>query len=701
MAGMTRKRNLRRLLQPRHIAFIGGQDLAAAVRRCEAIGYSGDIWVVNPKHEQIAGRACHASVDDLPAAPDAAFIAVRRDATIAIVRALAARGAGGCVCYAAGFAESGADGAALQAEMVVAAGDMALVGPNCYGVLNYLDGVALFPSPHGGERIERGVAIISQSGNVSLNLTMNDRSVPIAYVVSAGNQAVLGLGDYIETLADDPRVAAIGLYVEGLNDVAGFTRAAVHAMEKGVPIVAVKVGSSELGAQMTLGHTTALSGPEALHDALFERLAIMRVGSLSALLETLKLLAIAGRPEVGRLGVLTASGGDAAQVADLAERAGLDLPALSQAQAAAFGEQLVSYAAISNPLDYNNPLWGDAAGLERCFVTMMEGDFDATLLVLDYPRPTLKESAGWDVSVDALIAARRQTGKPAMVLSTLPESLPPPARDRLTAAGIAPLQGLDEALAALGGIAWYQDRLRQIAVQGGARHLGLPAPAAVPRQARQLDEWDSKRRLAAFGLPVPEGRLIGAAEAPNAAAELGFPVAAKAVGPALVHKTERAAVALNLRCKEAVAQAVTNVLSSTAGIPGAGERVLIERMVDGAVAELIVSVRRDDRFGLALVIGSGGVLVDLVGDARTLLLPTDRPSIAGALDGLKIARLLTGFRGRPAGDREAAIDAALAVAAFAEHHRETLVELDINPLRVLPRGQGAVAVDAFVRMAAD
>ena len=698
---MTRKRNLKRLLRPRHIAFIGGQDLAASIRQCEAIGYAGDIWVVNPKHEQIAGRACHASVDDLPAAPDAAFIAVRRDATIAIVRALAARGAGGCICYAAGFAESGADGAARQAELVASAGDMALVGPNCYGVLNYLDGVALFPSPHGGERVERGVAIISQSGNVSLNLTMNDRSVPIAYVVSAGNQAVLGLGDYIEALADDPRVAAIGIYVEGLNDVAGFSRASVHAMEKGIPIVAFKVGSSELGAQMTLSHTGALSGPEELHDTLFERLAIIRVGSLSALLETLKLLAIAGRPEVRRLGVLTASGGDAAQLADLAARAGLEVPALSQAQVTAFREQLVSYAAISNPLDYNNPLWGDAAALERCFRTMMEGDVDATLLVLDFPRPGLKENGSWDTSVDALIAARRQTGKLAMVVSTLPELLPRESRGRLMAAGIPPLQGLDEACAALGSLAWYQDRLRRVAGQGGAGHLRLPAPSAAPREPRVLDEWESKRRLTPFGLRVPEGRLIGASEAPNVAAEIGFPVVAKAVGPALVHKTERAAVALNLGSEEAVARAVTAILAAAADIPGAGERVLIERMVDGAVAELIVSVRRDDRFGLALVIGCGGVLVDLVGDARTLLLPSDRQSIAEALDGLKVSRLLSGFRGRPAGDREAAIDAALAVAAFAEHHREHLVELDVNPLRVLARGQGVVAVDAFIRMAAD
>ena len=692
---MNRLGNLKRLLYPRHVAFIGGRGVAGAVEQCQALGFGGDLWVVNPSHETIAGRRCYARVEDLPAAPDAAFIAVRRETTVPIVRALAAAGGGGCVCHAAGFAEAGAQGQALEAELVAAAGELALVGPNCYGLLNYLDGVSLFPPPHGGERIERGVALLSQSGNISLNATMHERSVPLAMVVSIGNQAVLGVGDYIEALVEDRRIAAIGLYLEGITDVAGFSAAAVRAIARGVPLVVLKAGGSQRGEQVTLSHTHSLSGPPELYSALFERLGVISVGSLPALLETLKLLAVSGPPAGPRLAGLTASGGDGALLADRAAPAGLTLPPFSANQTANLRAQLASYAAIANPLDYNNPLWGDGEGLARCFATVMGGAVDTTVLVIDYPRAE-RAADDWDTAIGALIVAHQQTGRDAAVVSTLPEALPERVRRRLAANRIAPLQGLDEAMAALGGGACYSARRRQLADRGGADRLRLPAAAPAPPNPRVLDEWTSKRQLAAFGLRVPEARLASAAAAPGAAAEIGFPVAAKALGAALAHKTEAGAVALDLADEAAVARAV----AALATIPGAGDRFLIERMIDGAIAELIVGVKRDDHFGLALVLGCGGVLVNLVAESRTLLLPTDRQAIAAALDALKTAPLIAGFRGAPAGDRERAIDAVVAIANFAERHRERLVALEVNPL-VLSRGAGAVAVDAMIRMQPD
>ncbi len=697
---MVPRDNLKRLLDPRHVAFIGGRGAAAAARQCEAMGFEGDIWIVNPKHARLAGRPTFANIDDLPEAPDAAFIAVPREATIPLVRALAAAGGGGCVCYAAGFAEAGPEGEALEAELVEAAGELALVGPNCYGVINALAGLSLFPPPHGASRIDRGVAIISQSGNISLNVTMSERSVPIACVISAGNQSVLGLGDYISVLATDSRIQAIGLYVEGLKDIAGFSRAAVEALEARIPIVAVKAGSSEAGARMTLSHTRSLAGPEEFYRALFERLAIAQADSVSAMLETLKLLATAPPPEGPRLGVLTASGGDGALLADRAAKAGLDLPPPTADRAALLGRDLAPYATVANPLDYNNPLWGDAPALERCFAAMMDGDWDATVLILDYPRPGSEGIEEWDTAVDALIAARRRTGKWAAVVSTLPELLPESARQRLMAGGIVPLQGMEEAVAAIAGAAWLAERGRRIAAIGHGS-LALPGIAEMPAGARALDEWTSKQALAAFGVRLPKARLAKAADAPAAAAALGFPVAIKAVSPALVHKTEAGAVALNQTTSDEVAAAVARIGAAVADLPEAGERFLVERMVEGAVAELIVGARREPPFGLALVIGSGGELVDVVEDSRAILLPADRREIAEALDSLRAARLMAGFRGRPEGDREAALDAVAAIAAFAEHHRDRLIELDVNPLPVLPKGQGAFAVDAMIRMAAD
>ncbi|MGH6929642.1 MAG: CoA-binding protein, partial [Dongiaceae bacterium] len=378
-------------LKPRHVAFVGGKGLAAPIQGCLAGGYTGQIWPVHPSHPDIAGIACYPSIDALPEAPDAAYIAAPREATVEIVRALARRGAGGCVCYAAGFAEVGPEGAALQKALIEAAGELALVGPISYGVLNYIDGVHMFASGPGGERTARGAAFVGQSGNIALTLTMNERSVPFAYVISAGAQAVLSLADYVDVLADDPQVNALGLYLAGLNDVPAFARAALKAIDRGKPIVAVKVGRSELGAKLAMSHTSSLAGSDTLYDALFARLGIIRVDSLPALLETLKFVSVAPPLAGDRVVIFTCSGGDSLMAADRAEQLGLTLPQFSPVQYADLRQQLPAFASVSNPLDYNLSLWGDEPGLLKCFGSALGGDCDAGMLVLDYP-PTDERS---------------------------------------------------------------------------------------------------------------------------------------------------------------------------------------------------------------------------------------------------------------------------------------------------------------------
>jgi acyl-CoA synthetase (NDP forming) len=282
MAHEAQHRNIARLLRPESIVFIGGESLELPIDSCRRIGFEGEMWVVNPHREQIAGLACFHSLDDLPAAPDAAFVAVNAALTPGVLRHLNRIGAGSAVCYAAGFAELGEDGQALQRELVEASGEMAVLGPNCYGLLNYLDGVALWADTHGSRRQSEGVAVISQSGNISLSLTMTERSVPLGQLIAVGNQAVLGPGDFIEPLLHDPRIKAIGLYMEGLDDVEAFSRAAVAALEKGVPLVVLKAGRSAVSTRIAASHTASLAGEDLLYDALFERLGILRVPSLTA-----------------------------------------------------------------------------------------------------------------------------------------------------------------------------------------------------------------------------------------------------------------------------------------------------------------------------------------------------------------------------------------------------------------------------------
>jgi acyl-CoA synthetase (NDP forming) len=691
--------NLRRLLKPRHVAFIGGKGLAAPIQGCLSGGFTGQIWPVHPTYPDIGGIKCYASVDALPEAPDASYIAAPREATIEIVGALAKRGAGGCVCYAAGFAEVGREGAKLQEALVDAAGELALVGPISYGVLNYVDGVHMFASGPGGARTERGAAFVGQSGNIALTLTMNERSVPFSYVISAGAQAVLSLADYVDALADDPHVNAIGLYIEGLSDVPAFARAALKAIEKGKPIVAVKVGRSELGAKLAMSHTSSLAGSDQLYDALFARLGVIRVDTLPGLLETLKFVAVAAPPAGERLVVFTCSGGDSLMAADRAADLGLTLPEFAPAQYAELRRQLPAFATVSNPLDYNLSLWGDEPGLLKCFGTALSGDCDAGMLVLDYPPTDQNGRADCDKSVNALLEAARANGKLPIVCTTLQETLPTATRERLIAAGCPPIQGLEDALAAFAAAARQVRRAGEI--RSGAATAALAPTRAVSGEARLLAEWDAKRELGAHGLIVPSARLVDAAGAGAAAAEIGFPVVAKVARPILAHKTEAGAVALNLTTAAAVEAAIAAMGATIARHqPGLeAEQFLVEKQVTNAIAEMIVGVKRDPCFGLVLVVGAGGILVEMVQDAASLLLPTSRAEVERAIRGLKVAKLLAGYRGRPAADIDAVVDAVMAVAGFAEAHRDRLVELDVNPLLVLPKGQGAIAVDALIVMA--
>jgi len=697
MARAGRHANLRRLLSPRHVAFVGGQRLAPTIGYCVDAGFSGAIWPVNPTYSEIAGHRCYKSIADLPEAPDATFIAVPRELTVEVVRDLAARKAGGAVCYATGFAEVGGEGVALQQALVDASGELALVGPNCYGILNYVDGVAMFASGFGGGRIKRGVAIIAQSGNLALNLTQNDRSVPIAYVITAGNQAVLKLADYIDVLADDDHVSAMALYIEGLDDVPAFSRAVLKARRAGKQVIAFKAGNSDLGARLAMSHTSSLAGNDKLYDALFQRLGVIRVDAIDALLETAKLASVAGVPKGDRLAVFTCSGADNLMTADLAARRGLKLPELSDDQTASLRAQLPSFASVSNPLDYNTSLWGDGAGLTKAFSTVMQGGFDAGMLIIDYPPNDAAGRRDCNVSVDALIeACRAAGGKTPIVASDLSELIPADARRRMMEKGCTPLQGLEAAVTAFAALA-------RLGARPTNPELALPDFSPAPPGASLREEWDCKQRLAKYGLKFPAGRFVAPGDVGKAADEIGYPVVLKLGRPALPHKTEAGAVALNLQDRAAVERAAAAMTRSLAAykpdlVP---ERFLLERQVTGAVAELIVGLHCDPQFGLVLVVGMGGILVELIEDAATFLLPTDRASVAEAIGKLKVAKLLKGYRGKPAGDSEAVVDAVMAIASFAEAHRERIVELDVNPLMVLPQGQGAIAVDALIVMSGE
>ncbi|MFL8990817.1 acetate--CoA ligase family protein [Pseudomonas sp. QLc11A] len=689
--------NLKRMLAPQHVAFVGGRSMARALKRCAEGGYPGQMWLVNPQHDNLEGVPCVRSVAELPCGPDAVFIATNRELTLTCVAELAAIGAGGAICYASGFAETGAEGQALQQQLLKAAGDMALLGPNCYGLLDYLHSCALWPVAHGGKAVQKGVAVLTQSGNFAYNLSMSDRSLPVAYMASVGNQAQLGVAELMDVLLDEPRVTAIGLHLEGLKNVPGFARAAHKALEKGIPIIALKTGVSQIGAELALSHTSSLSGSDALYDALFDRLGVIRVSGPVSFVETLKAAACGNLPAGNSLIALACSGGDAGLIADYAERNDLGLPKLDQGQVGELAQVLPTYANLVNPLDFTTAIWGDGEALNRMLDSALRTEADAAMLVLDYPSEFTGERKECDLLLELYCAALQRHGKTGFVTSAFPELLPAHARERLHAQGVAALQGVEDGLAAWGRIAGYQ-RNRQALLALGESALVPLCPHALEGEGRLLNEWDSKQALKAFGLPTPNGVLSTPELALKDAESLGYPLVLKAVSAQLPHKTEAGAVALNLKDGAALSAALEKMRASIAAYaPGvAFDQLLLEPMAKPPLAELIVGIKRESDFGLALVIGAGGILVELLKDSRSLLLPTTDGAIRNALLSLRSAPLLQGFRGRESADLDALVTAIRAVADYACENAAQLLELDVNPLLV--GAQGTTAVDALIRL---
>ena len=688
-----RRQNLKRALNPRTVCYIGGAFLENTVQYNRRLGFDGEVWVVNPKYDQIGGAKCYASVAELPGAPDATFLAVNREMTNKAVAELAARGAGGAICYAAGYSEVGGIGPELEDELRKNAGELALVGPNCYGINNFLHGVPLLAIASQGERIHRGCAFIAQSGNLCINVSNNQRSAELAYVISCGNQAVLDIADYVDVLIDEPAITCFALFVEAIPDVPHFSRVALRALKAGKPIIALKSGVSELGKKMALSHTASLAGDDALYQALFDRLGIIRVSTPVELLETAKYITVTGVPKGRRLAVFTCSGGDSETVADLGDPLGVVLPQPNEQQFKELRAVMPEFANITNPFDYNTNFWGKYDILVELFHVLLRENVDAGLLIVDSPSEARIEHAHeTDAVVHAARDAGRRAGVPVAYCSVMPEASNAAMRTWSHADGIACLQGIREGVGAVAKTCAFGERRQALLARPELDSHALPDIRPLAGEAHALDEWQGKQELATYGLPVPKGCPTEITRASGVAEEMGYPVVVKVLSDTILHKTDVGGVALNLTTPELVDAAARDMAERLGAT-----RVLVEPMAPRPVAEMIVGVTRSEEFGPVLVVGAGGVLVELYKDAVSLLLPVHEDDVRAAVGRLKVARLLDGFRGGPKGDTEALVKAVMAVAAYAEANRTSLAELDVNPLFVLPEGEGVVAVDALIR----
>lgn len=677
--------SLKRLLRPRSIAVLGGSWAHNVVEQCLKLNFNGDIWPVHPTLKEVHGLRCYAGLKDLPSTPDATFIGINRFLTIDAVTELAEMNAGGAVCFASGFSEAAAEdehAAELHEQLLQAAGSMPLIGPNCYGMINYLDGALLWPDQHGGTRVERGIALVTQSSNIAINLTMQTRGLPIAYVLTAGNQAQQSIGDLGSALLSDERVTALGLHIEGFGQLPAFEAMAAEARRLGKPVVVVKAGKSEQAQQAMISHTNSLSGSDAAASAFLRRLGMARVDTLSELIETLKLLHVIGPLSGSEMQSMSCSGGEASLMADAATASKVSFPPLTDTQKTELRTALGPLVALANPLDYHTFIWDDRERMIATFSAVLRRSVDLSVLVLDFPRGDRCTYPSWNNAVDALVAASEKTGAAIGVLASLPENFPESIATALVNKGVVPLSGIDDALVAVEAASFIgqHDQAREV--------KPVLQLSEFTEKPNELTAASSRALMQRYSVPLPPSVHVDSVnELQRRLRELDWPVVLKGTG--LAHKTESNAVILNLTDEDTLLAAATEMAPRVKGFQ-------VESYIPDALAELLVSIVRDSKHGFMLTLAAGGIMTELLADAVQLLLPADEADIRAAFAQLKMYPLLEGFRGRPGIDFEALVKTVLQLQQLAIEHADTLSELEINPLLCLE--YDVVAVDTLISM---
>ena len=707
---MNTFRDLSPLLNPKAIAVVGasgrpgsaGQLVLENLRR---LGYAESVYAVHPRHEQVAGYPCYPDLKSLPGAVDSVAVLLGAERVLPVLETAVEIGARAAWVLASGFAEAGAEGEARQADLVRFATETGLLvcGPNCIGVANLPDRAATYSAALSATTRAGGVSAVVQSGAVCLGLA-NAARFGFRYLISSGNEAVLDSADYVGYLAQDPHTRVIIAFLEGIRSPQKFVAAAQAAARAGKPILLVKVGRSKAARRAVQAHTGSLAGSDRVVDAVFRRLGVVRLNTLDELVEAAELFLTCPLPEGEGVGLVSLSGGQIGLAADLAQDLGLTFPPLSETAQAVLAQVLPPYNSIANPLD----AWG-SGDLEKSYPACVDAiarQEDVHLLAVTRDTPPGVASREVEPSLAAARAAVRaaqETGKPALMFSNLSAGFHPRVKSLLAQGGVPYLQGTRETLRAIQALVRYASFRRGA---GETVAAGCPSPTDLPAWRAKLRatrgallEIEGRRLLAAYGIAGPrEAAASTAQEAVQAARRIGYPVVLKVLSPDIQHKTEIGGVRPGLGDEAAVRAAFHEVMDAArrhrpqARLEGA---VVQEMMPPGAV-EVILGVLRDPDFGPVLVYGSGGVLVELLDDSALRLPPLSHQDALEVIHETRGARLLQGFRGRPRADMRALADALVRVSQLAVDLGDLVAALEVNPLMVLPEGQGVRAVDALV-----
>lgn len=697
-----------RLFSPRSVAIVGASTdenttSGQPVRFLREHGYSGAVYPINPKVERMGALRCYPDVVSLPEVPDLALVAVAARRVPETLRQLAAKGVRLVIVISSGFAEAGGEGHAAQQEVADIARSTGLhvIGPNCQGMMNIDAGYALGFGPPFGLKYRRGsVSLTSQSGAFGNSVLMlaDEEGVGFLHYLSTGNEADTTTLDLVEHFADDAGTRIVASYVEGFRDAHRAVAVGRRLLAAGKPWLVWKVGNSAAGAKAAASHTANLGGAPALYRAAFRQAGAIEVHDVGDLADCVRALESTPLPRGPRIAVVTVSGGAGILMADRCSDAGLQLPTLADATLAELRTLLPAFAGLNNPVDLTAEVLRNP-GVFGQVLRLIARDPNVDMLGL--PLAAISGPAAMTVARE-LVALRTEIDLPIMVAWNGPEATTREAYALVDQAGIARYRTPVRCARGFDAL-WQQARARAaLAASHGDAPLSLQRPEAramLHGRRQDLAEHEAKALLAHYGVTPTRETLATTREAAVAAAQaIGYPVVLKVQSADIPHKTEAGGVRIGLADAAAVAAAFDEIVTNARHhVPGAVlDGVLVQEMVRGAV-EVIVGVQNDPTFGPALMVGLGGIHAEVMKDVSFRLAPVTAAELGTMLRELRAWPLLDGARGAAKADVEALVDTLQRVAALALDLREQLAELDINPLFVLPQGQGVRAGDALIK----
>ena len=694
--------SIHKMLNPESVAIVGatprmqygGRFLNAMLQSCQD---RVRIYPVNPNYDEIMGVKAYPSVSDLPEGPDLVGIVVPYNRVLDVLKESHEKGARSAVIISAGFSERGEDDRSdLQAELSRFARESGLrcSGPNCLGLANVRDNIWASSSSRGSDGLTGPVGLICQSGASAFGPFLTravEEGIGLSHIISTGNEADLDFCDFARYLLDDDGVKVIAGFIEGFKDARKFTEVAKLAAERGKPIVLIKIGRSDLGARAARSHTAALTGSDAVYDEIFAQYGVVRVQDYDELLEVSHLLANLPRPSQKGVAVVSHSGGISSLTADMCGQAGLDLPLLTDRARDGINGVLKGFGWAANPSDVTG--FANSESFPEIMDFLISEPTVGNLVVA---------SAGADAQAEQVIAQRDASDKGVAFLWTgtrgATAGLP-----RLKQAGIPVFYVPDKLAMGLKSLLDYHEWLEARNAGGfgdapamsGAQAAALERVTALGRAS--LTEYEGKQLIAEWGIPVTREEVAGsAAEAAEAAQRIGYPVALKVNSPDILHKTEAGGIRLGLKDAAEVSSAFNEILEGARRYdPRATvEGVLVQEMVSGGV-EVIAGINYDAQLGPVVLFGTGGVMVEVYNDVSVRHCPITRTEALEMVHQVKGAQLLQGFRGAPEADIDALAETLVRVSQMAVNLEGKLSELDINPLMVMPRGQGVKVADAL------